>query len=148
MAQWEFNTTSDGISYHRVYRKTQLLFSETNDQADWGHWYWATKKVEGLTFQSGADTSVRAAFRGKGKLANTKDTHFRPIDKDFPVFGFSVDLGSVIDPVSTLFTLGLTQEQALQFDGQTGNVTLKSLWTSYFSSETDAVSLSPPGWQC
>jgi hypothetical protein len=104
--------------------------------------------VDGLTFESGADTLVRAAFRDKGKLENTKDTRFRPIDKDFPVFGFSIDIGSVIDPVSTLFTLGLTQEQALRFEGQTGNVTLKSLWTSYFPSETDAVSLSPLGRQC
>ncbi len=83
-----------------------------------------------------------------GKLTDTKDKYFRPINKNFPVFGFSVDLGSVIHPVNTLFTLGLTQEQALQFDGQTGNVALNSLWTSYFSEETDAVSLSIPARQC
>lgn len=73
-------------------------------------------------------------------MANTKDTDYRPIDQDFPVFGFSVDLGSIIGSVDTLFTLGLTQEQAIQFDGQAGIVPLNSLWTSYFSSETDAVS--------
>jgi Domain of unknown function (DUF5127) len=140
VAQWEYDTTSDGISYHRVYRQTQLLFSETNDQADWGYWYWATKTVPGLTFESGADVDVRGAFQKNGKLSNAKDTNFRPIDQDFPVFGFSVDLGSVTGSVSTLFTLGLTQEQAIQFDGQTGIVPLNSLWTSYFSSETDTVS--------
>jgi hypothetical protein len=140
VAQWDFNTTNNGISYHRVYRQTQLLFSETNDQADWGHWFWATKKVDGVTFQSGADKAVHGAFQRNGKLANTKDTHFRPINKDFPVFGFSIDLGSITSPVSTLFALGLTQEQAILFDGQTGNVPLNSLWKSYFPSETDAVS--------
>ncbi len=97
-----------------------------------------------MTFQSGADKAVRGAFQKNGKLANTKDKHFRPINKDFPVFGFSVDLGSVVGLESTLFTLGLTQELALQFDGQTGIVTLNSLWTSHFSEETDAVSLSVP----
>jgi hypothetical protein len=96
--------------------------------------------VDGMTFQSGADKAVHGAFQRNGKLANTKDTHFRPINKDFPVFGFSIDVGSITAPVSTLFTLGLTQEQAILFDGQTGNVPLNSLWKSYFPSETDAVS--------
>lgn len=142
MAQWEYNTTSDNIAYHRVYRQTQLEFSETNDQADWGYWYWATENTAKLTFQSGADATVRGAFEANGKLANTKDTNYRPINQQYPVFGFSVDLGSVSGSVNTLYTLGLTQEQAIQFDGATGIVPLSSLWTSYFSSETDAVRIA------
>lgn len=27
-----------GIAYHKVFRQTQLEFSETNQQADWGNW--------------------------------------------------------------------------------------------------------------
>jgi hypothetical protein len=138
--QWEYNVTNDDIAYHRVYRQTQLLFSETNDQADWGYWYWGTKNTNSLTFQSGQDVVVRGAFMNKGKLGNTRDTNYRAINNNWPVFGFSVDLGSVTSSVSTLYTLGLTQEQAIQFDGATGVVPLTSLWTSYFSSETDAVS--------
>lgn len=76
-------------------------------------------------------------------LANTKDTNYRPINQEYPVFGFSVDLGSVTRSVNTLYTIGLTQQQAIQFDGATGIVPLASLWTSYFSSETDAVSINP-----
>ncbi|KAL2063340.1 hypothetical protein VTL71DRAFT_5145 [Oculimacula yallundae] len=140
VAQWEYGTTSDDIAYHRVYRQTQLEFSETADQADWGYWYWATKNSDKLTYQSGSDTDVRGAFQSNGKLANTKDTKYRSINQDYPVFGFSVDLGSVIGSVSTLYTIGLTQEQAIQFDGATGIVPLASLWTSYFSSETEALS--------
>jgi len=117
-----------------------LEFSETSDQADWGYWYWATKNSEKLTYQSGADVDVRGAFQSNGKLANTKDTNFRPINQDYPVFGFSVDLGIVTGSVNTLYTIGLTQEQAIQFDGATGVVALASLWTSYFSSETEVVS--------
>ena len=142
VAQWEYNVTSDNIAYHRVYRQTQLLFSETNDQADWGYWYWATSNTTNLTFQSGSDINVRGAFQKNGKLGNTKDTKYRSINKDYPVFGFSIDLGSVKSSVSTLYTLGLTQEEAIQYDGETGIVPLTSLWTSYFASETDAVSLS------
>ncbi|PVH87153.1 glutaminase GtaA [Cadophora sp. DSE1049] len=140
VAEWVHDTTSDDIAYHRVYRQTQLEFSETNDQADWGYWYWATKNSDKLTYQSGADVDVRGAFQSNGKLANAKDTNYRPINQDYPVFGFSVDLGTVTGSVNTLYTIGLTQEQAIQFDGATGVVPLASLWTSYFSSETEALS--------
>ncbi|PBP22484.1 glutaminase GtaA [Diplocarpon rosae] len=140
IAQWDYDTTSDGISYHRVYRQTQLEFSETSDQADWGHWYWATKDSENLTYQSGADVDVRGTFQSSGKLPNTKDTNYRPINQDYPVFGFSTDLGSVTGPVNTLYAIGLAQEKAIQFGGATGIVPLDSLWTTFFSSETDALS--------
>lgn len=42
-------------------------------------------------------------------------------------------------PLSTLFSLGLAQEQAVQFDGASGNVSVNSLWTSYFASEDAAL---------
>lgn len=130
-----------GIAYHKFYRQTQLLWSETDDQTDYGDWYWATDDVAGLTFQSGADTIVRSAFITSGVLANTNDTKFRAIGDDYPTFAFAVDLGSVeATAVSTLFTLGLTQEQAIQFDGASGDASVPSLWTSYFSTELDAVS--------
>lgn len=133
-------TTTGGIAYHKVYRQTQLLWSETDDQTDYGSWYWATDNVAGLTFQSGANTDVRSAFITSGALADTNDTDFRAINDDYPTFGFAVDLGSVdATAVSTLFSLGLTQEQAIQFDGATGNVSVPSLWTSYFATELDAV---------
>ena len=98
-------TLPGGIAYHKFYRQTQLLFSETSDQTDYGSWYWATDNVKGLTFQSGADTAVRSAFTNSGALSNTNDTNFRAINDDFPTFGFAVDLGSVqATAVSTLFT--------------------------------------------
>ena len=106
-----------------------------------GYWYWATDNIANLTFQSGADTDVRSAFTTSGVLANTNDTNFRAINDSYPTFAFAVDLGSVeTTSVSTLFTLGLTQESAIQFDGASGNVSVPSLWTSYYTTELDAVS--------
>jgi hypothetical protein len=125
-----------------VYRQEQLLFSETNQQADWGYWYWATKNGPRLNYRSGQDVVVRGAFASNGSIGDSSDTNFRPINQDWPVFAFSSDLGRITRPTSTLYTLGLAQEEALQFDGEIGIVPLTSLWTSYFSSETDAVSLS------
>lgn len=122
-----------------------MLFSETLDQTDYGSWYWATDNVSNLTHQSGSDTAVRGAFRSKGVLANTEDTHFRAIGDNYPTFGFAVDLGSIgSTAVSTLFTIGLTQEQAVQFDGANGVTSAPSLWTSYYPTELNAVGpLSP-----
>ena len=77
-----------------------------------------------------------------GTLPNTKDTNYRAINDDYPVFGYAIDLGTVTTPVSTLYTLGLTQEEAIQFDGKTGIVPVTSLWTSYFPTELAAVSFS------
>jgi hypothetical protein len=63
------------------------------------------------------------------------------------VFGFAKDLGSVSkSSVNTLFTIGLTQDNAVQLlgDDPNGNLTTyQSLWKSYFGSDLDAVSKNP-----
>ena len=118
-----------------------MLYSEINDQTEFGSWYWATDNVANLTHQSGSDVDVRGAFITNGVLANTEDTNYRAINDTYPTFGFAIDLGSLgSTPASTLFTIGLTQEQAFQFDGASGNVSVPSLWTSYYATELDAVS--------
>jgi hypothetical protein len=141
VAQWDYGVTSDDVAYHKVARQTQLEFSESSDQADWGNWYYSTKNRDNLAYQSGSDHDVRGQFQSTGKLANTKDTNYRPINQQYPVFGFSSDFGTIQQEThSTLYTIGLTQEQAIQFDGASGVVPLPSLWTSYFSNEEEAVS--------
>lgn len=144
IAQWDYSV-SGGVAYHRVYRQTQQLFSEASDQAEWGYWYWATDQVDGLTFQSGRDVDVRGAFSSNGSLANTKDSNYRAIQSNWPVFGFAVDLGSVgASGASTLFTIGLAQRDAVQFLGAKGVVALPALWTSYFNDDLAAVSRPSP----
>jgi hypothetical protein len=129
------------IAYHKVWKQTQLLFQENDQQAEWGYWYWATDKTTKLTYQSGQDIVVRGNFESNGTLPDTQDTDYRAIEDNFPVFGFAIDLGSVgKQPVETLFSLGLTQELAIQFDGEGGTIQqVPSLWNSYFSTELDAV---------
>jgi len=139
VAQWDSGEV-DGISYHKVWKQNQQLLTETNDRAEWGNWYYSTD-AGGLTHQSGSDRSVRGAFRDKGELGNSKDTNFRAISNDWPVFGFAVDLGSVgSSPASTLFTIGLAQEIAIQFLGANGLNNVPSLWTDYFDNELAALS--------
>lgn len=121
------------------------MFSESgtngNGMADWGNIYWVTDNVQGLTWQSGQDVVVRGNFMTNGNLPNTADPNFRPIQQEWPVFGFAKDLGSLgATPVTTLFTIGLLQRQAVQFVGNNGLIQLPSLWTSYWTNDTEALS--------
>lgn len=138
-AQWEYGT-ADGVAYHKVYRQNQLAFSEINQQAEWGYWYWTTDVNDGMTHQSGQDVVVRGQFTSNGALTNGADTNYRAINNNWPVFGFSSNLGTVdSNPVSTLFSLGLTQDEAIQYEGSSGYAPVPSLWKSYFGTDLDAV---------
>ncbi len=111
--------------------------------AQWGNVYWATDALENLTAQSGPDNIVRPAFVNNGKLDGSKDTNYRAINNTWPVFAFANDFGNVgTKQAYQLFTIGLLQQNGIQFLGCDGLVKLPSLWTSYFGSETEAVSLS------
>lgn len=139
IAQWDFGTTGN-VAYHRVYRQTQLLFSQTQGhQADWGEWYWSALSGNSLTYQSGADTDVRTQFQNSGSLLNSSETNYRSISDNYPVFGFAYDFGSVgSTSENALFSIGLAQEQAIQFDSASGNISVPSLWTSYFTDAPTA----------
>ncbi|KAK0860093.1 hypothetical protein LTS02_008753 [Friedmanniomyces endolithicus] len=128
------------VAYHEVFRQQQLTFSESNMQADWGYWYYATEDSANLTHQSGADVDVRGAFLSNGVLANTEDANYRAINDSFPTFGFAVDLGLVGScSAETLFQLSLNQDDCVQFEGANGNQAVTCLWKSYFDSNTAAV---------
>lgn len=139
--QWDYGVTDEDVAYHRFERQTQLLFSENRNQAEWGTWYWAVHNGTDLTHQSGAAAEVREAFANDGKLSNSHNSDFRAISKDWPVFGFASDLGSVnSETASRLFTIGLDQREAIQFNGAAGTNPVPSLWTNYFDDGEDAVS--------
>jgi hypothetical protein len=94
-----------------------------------------------VTFKSGQDTVVRGQFASNGLLTDSQNLNYRAISDDWPVFGFTANLGSVgSNPVSTLFTIGLCQDNAVQFNGTSGYNPVPSLWSSYFSSEPEALS--------
>ncbi|KAL5409434.1 hypothetical protein PMIN06_010398 [Paraphaeosphaeria minitans] len=140
VAHWEYDTT-DGLSYHKVWKQDQQPFSEVNDRAEWGNIYYTTDTKHGLTYQSGSDKNVRGAFASNGKLDDTKDTNYRAINSEWPVFGYASDLGTVgSTSTSVLFSIGLYQDEAIQYLGKNGDEILPSLWTSYFSDDVAALS--------
>ncbi|KAL3453954.1 hypothetical protein BJX65DRAFT_301757 [Aspergillus insuetus] len=140
IAQWDYGVTSNGIAYHKIHRQTPLPFSESRDQAEWGDWYWATNDGASLTYQAGADISVRRAFASNGRLSNTNDANYRAISNEWPVFGFAHDLGFIQSTASVLFSIGLAQSEAVQYTGNSDTLApVPSLWTSYFSSALEAL---------
>ncbi|EGP88303.1 GTA glutaminase A [Zymoseptoria tritici IPO323] len=143
VAEWSYGDigTDPAISYHKVFRQQQLEFAQVDDQAEWGNWYFATANTAGVTFQSGSDVDVRGGFIDNGILSNTKDTNYRPINQDYPVFGYARDFGKVgSETQDILFQLSLHQENCMQFQGQKDTVAkVPCLWNSYFANETEAV---------
>ncbi|KAH6642116.1 hypothetical protein C7974DRAFT_95565 [Boeremia exigua] len=139
VATWDFGLKED-VVYHRLSRQEQQPFVENKDQAEWGNFYYATDARNGLTYQSGTDDDVRGGFVASGQLASSNDTNFRAINSSWPVFGYAVDIKTVGNsPVSTLFSLGLCQNEAVQFLGADGLVNLPSLWRNYFADDLEAL---------
>ncbi|KAI2470956.1 glutaminase A [Annulohypoxylon bovei var. microspora] len=138
--EWDHNS-ADGVAYHEFSRQDQEPITETNQQPNWGTWFWSTKDVDGLTWQSGEDTVVRGAFIDNGVLPNTKDSNYRAVTDNWPVFGFANDLGSVgSDSISTLYSIGMTQDGAINLLGEGSDLTTyPALWNSYFDSDIDAM---------
>ncbi|KAH6875974.1 hypothetical protein BKA58DRAFT_310214, partial [Alternaria rosae] len=141
VAEWSYGTTSDGIGYHKIWKQNQQTLSEVNDRAEWGNWYYSTEVIEGLSHKSGADSEVRDAFDNDGSLDNAEDSEFRPINAEWPVFGYALDMGSVGPAVKKqLYTIGLCQDDAIQFLGADGLKNVPSLWKSYFGDDLAALS--------
>lgn len=80
----------NGIASHQSFQQVQSEFNADypDDAAHWGTWYWSTAVSTGMTYQSGADVTVRGNFVGSGSLPNTQDSNYRATDDNYPVFGF------------------------------------------------------------
>jgi hypothetical protein len=112
----------------------QQPLTERGQLAAWGSVVWATPSAAALTYQSGQDIVVRAQFVNSGELTNGNDTNYRAISNAWPVFGFSVDLGTVTAAaVTTEVSIGQVRTPAVSYLGQD----LQPLWTSYFASWPD-----------
>jgi hypothetical protein len=136
----------NNVYVHRVKRQQQLEFDESdkpsgNGMAQWGNTWYGTLKAPGVTFQSGPDRECRDTFVKTGRLQDKQDGNFRRIDDNWPVFAFARDLGRVgPEAKSTVFSIGLAQNNAVQHLTKEGVVPLRSLWTQYFPSENAMVS--------
>ncbi|KZV67101.1 DUF1793-domain-containing protein [Peniophora sp. CONT] len=135
IANWT-TSTADDVIIHQAQLLNQSIFSEASDHIQYGSAYLASSS-KGATYQTGPDAIVRQQFVSKGKLANTKDTNFRAVSDNWPVFGIAHDIGSVSSSASkpVVFAVGNARDPAIQYITAGGVLQERSsyFWTSYSS---------------
>ncbi|TFK75791.1 DUF1793-domain-containing protein [Pluteus cervinus] len=116
IANWGTYKTDQIVHQIEISVPQQQLFSEVNDRIQHGSAYYAIKNHGDVTFQTGADHDVRNQFVQKGRLANTRDTNFRAINDNWPVFALSKHLGKVGKlPVPTTFAIGHIRDPIIEY---------------------------------
>ncbi|KAI0774201.1 DUF1793-domain-containing protein [Fomes fomentarius] len=139
-ANW--TTTTGEVLAHQVQLENQSVYNEINDHIQHGSAYHAILNTQGVTWQSGADSVVRAQFINNGKLANTADTEFRAVSDRWPVFALAHDFGSVTGPSEpAVFVVGHVRDPVIQYIIQNNSLQDRSsyFWTK-FPSVAGAIS--------
>jgi hypothetical protein len=115
-ANWT-TTDNDNIITHQAQLVSPTVYGEANDHIQHGSSYYSTQNGDGVTYQTGEDISVRAAFISASKLSNTQDTEFRAINNRWPVFALARSLGSVKNQSSSpaIFTIGHVRDPVIHY---------------------------------
>ncbi|KAK7470511.1 hypothetical protein VKT23_001937 [Stygiomarasmius scandens] len=137
VANWS-TTTGDNL-IHQVQLTEQAVFQEANDHTQYGSAFFVTSNVAGATFQTGADVTVRAQFIQNGVLPNTKDTNFRAVSDNWPVFGLAHDLGSITSATEVLFAVGHIRDPAIEYITVDGMQNRSLFFWSQFSSAAQVI---------
>ncbi|KXN86419.1 hypothetical protein AN958_10281 [Leucoagaricus sp. SymC.cos] len=140
-ANW--STSAGSVITHQVQLANQGVLTEVNDHTQYGSAFYSTLSTSGVTWQTGADVTVRAQFINNGRLPNTQDTNFRTIDNNWPVFALSHDLGDVGTETTspTVVSVGHIRDPALKYIVSGGGTQLRSLYfLSQFSTPAAVIS--------
>lgn len=132
--QATWNTSTGSVITHQVQLANPAVLSEVADHTQYGSAFYSTLSSAGATWQSGADVTVRAQFINNGRLPNTRDTNFRAIQDNWPVFGLAHDLGNVGGTASApvVTSVGHIRDPALKYIVAGGGTQLRS---AYFMSK-------------
>ncbi|KAG6880386.1 hypothetical protein C0992_007797 [Termitomyces sp. T32_za158] len=141
VVNWTTLATTDTVT-HQIQLQSPSPFSEVDDHAEYGAVFYSTSNAFNATFQSGSHDDVRIQFINYGRLPNSRDTDFRPIEDGWPVFGLAHDLGKISGPtVPTVFSIGHVRDPALRYTSPEGRVQPRSLYFwSRFSAISDVIS--------
>ncbi|KAH9957083.1 hypothetical protein BC827DRAFT_1227395 [Russula dissimulans] len=119
-----WSTVSTGQS---VYEMTQLqnqqLFSEnSNGQAEWGQFYFATPQSDAVTYGVGSPDTLISTFSTQGRLDAVPDSTspVNGVGNTTTAFAFSQNLGSVTTSGAATFAFGFIQDPAVQYIDPTG----------------------------
>ncbi|GAB7322132.1 hypothetical protein MBLNU13_g03152t1 [Cladosporium sp. NU13] len=143
---WSLEETKFEDAQHlkswKVQRKTQQLFTEWADRAEWGTLYFTGP--QDVSHESGVSGQLRHRFSKTNILNNTVDEEFRTIMDEEPVFAFSKnfnlsskkgDASSGSKEDSVLFTISHIQDPVTQFASSRGLTYMRPLWQSYFATD-------------
>lgn len=144
---WSLEETKYKDAQHlkswKVKRKTEQLFTEWADRAEWGTLYF-TGPTD-VTHECGVSGPLRQRFSKSSQLNNSMDDEFRTIMDEEPVFAFSKRFnlsskssdskGSSTKEDSVLFTISHIQDPVTQFASSRGLTFMRPLWQSYFSTD-------------
>ncbi|KAK5125322.1 hypothetical protein LTR85_000431 [Meristemomyces frigidus] len=147
---WSLDETSYADAQHlktwKVKRRTEQLFTEWNDQAEWGTLHFTAPGD--AKHDAGTSSLLRQRFSKTGTLQNTVDSDFRAIMDDEPVFAFSKSFNmssnissdsageSSITTDSVVFTIAHLQDPVTQFASARGLTYMRPLWESYFHTDS------------
>ncbi|TRM67680.1 hypothetical protein BD626DRAFT_104598 [Schizophyllum amplum] len=135
-ANWTF---SDGdVLSHSLSLQNQSNYEENSDMIRHGSIYYSTLNSDSVSYMSGSDKAVRTTFVNSSRLANTQDDNFRNINDNYPVFGYTHDLGDVSDATEPIvMSIGLIREPAVQYIVANNQYQDRSLyfWTQYSSAD-------------
>jgi hypothetical protein len=119
-----------------VGRQTEQLFTETNDQAEWGRLHFTAPA--NVLHESGPSALLRQRFARTGTLQNKNDKSFREVMDEEPVFAFakhfslSSNSSATKNSDSVLLTLTHVQDPVVQYASANGLVFARPLWKSWF----------------
>ncbi|WP_433220650.1 glutaminase domain-containing protein [Dactylosporangium sp. CS-047395] len=119
---------------HSFQPAAPTVLAEAGDQASWGTVVFATDEAAGLTWQTGADATVRAAAANTGALPNTADGNQpRAINASWPVFAFNRALGAVGPAGSgpVVFVIGHVRTPAVSYLGAQLDPWWRTHWTAW-----------------
>ncbi|WP_426512672.1 glutaminase domain-containing protein [Dactylosporangium sp. McL0621] len=126
--------TAGSQRVHTFQPAAPSVLAETNDQASWGTVVFSTDDVAGLTWQTGADATVRAAAAGTGALPDTADANQpRAINASWPVFAFNRALGAVGPAGSgpVVFVIGHVRTPAVSYLGTQLDPYWRTQWAAW-----------------
>lgn len=147
---WSFDQPSHEETYKqlktwKVKRRTEQLFTEWNDRAEWGTLHFTGPSD--VRHECGTSGLLRQRFSRTGTLQNEMDDNFRSVMDEEPVFAFakSFKLGTnsssresnaaQVKEDSVLYTIQHLQDPVVQFASARGLTYMRPLWMSYFFSD-------------
>jgi hypothetical protein len=131
---------AEGLKTWKVGRQVEQLFTETDDQPEWGQLHFTGPA--GAHHESGTSSDLRQRFARTGALQDKMDNNFRAVMDDEPVFAFAkafklskFKASAASANSSVQFTITHIQDPVTQYASARGLAFMRPLWKSWFPED-------------